>query len=337
MKRVVSVMLFVALGLFAGKLQAQDAAPLKLVQTIKLPADVKGNFDHFAIDLAGNRLFATPEAYKAVLVFDYKTGKLIHKITGIEKPHAILYREDLKRLYITDGEAGDMKIVDSDSYAILSTVKLLEDADSIGYDPATKYLYIDNGGGDVHQTYSMLSVVDTTAGKKVVDIKIDGDTLEAIALEKSSNRLFVNNKAKSQVDVIDREKRTLIASWPITLAKTNVAMAYDEANHRLFIACRSGGIVVLDTQSGKEITVLPITKGVDDAVFDPGSKRLYASCDGDVSVYQQTSPDSYKLLGKVPTGPLARTALLVPQLNRYFVAVPQHGTSNAEIQVFEVH
>jgi hypothetical protein len=53
-------------------------------------------------------------------------------------------------------------------------------------------------------------------------------------------------------------------------------------------------------------------------------------------VYQQNTPDSYKLLGKVPTGPLARTALLVPQLNRYFVAVPQHGSTNAEILVFEV-
>jgi DNA-binding beta-propeller fold protein YncE len=336
MKRTV-MMLCMTLGLFAAKIQAQESAPLKLVQTFKLPVDVKGNFDHFAIDLAGNRLFATPEAYKAVLVFDLKTGKLIHKITGIEKPHAILYREDLKRLYVTDGDAGDVKIVDSDSYAILSSVKLLEDSDSIGYDAVTKYLYIDNGGGDVHQTYSMLSVVDTTAGKKVADIKVDGDTLEAMVLEKSSNRIFLNNKAKSQVDVIDREKRTLITSWPITLAKTNVAMAYDEANHRLFVACRSGGIVVLDTQSGKEITVLAITTGVDDLVFDPASKRLYAPCDGDASVYEQTSPDKYKLLGKVPTGPRARTALLVPQLSRYFVAVPQHGTSNAEIQVFEVH
>jgi len=160
--------------------------------------------------------------------------------------------------------------------------------------------------------------------------------LEAMILDKSSSRIFLNNKAKSQVDVIDREKSALITSWPITLAKTNVAMAYDETNHRLFIACRSGGIVVLDSQTGKEITVLPITKGVDDAVFDPVRKRLYASCDGDVSVYEQTSPDSYKLLGKVPTGTLARTALLVPQLNRYFVAVPQHGTANAEVQVFEV-
>ena len=324
-------------GVFAVNTQGQQAAPLKLVQRYELPADVKGNFDHFAIDLAGNRLFATPEAYKAVLVIDLKTGKLIHKITGIEKPHAILFREDLKRLYVTDGESGDLKIVDSDSYTVLSSVKLLEDADSIGYDPVTKYLYIDNGGGDVHQTYSMLSVVDTSASKKLADIKVDGDTLEAMVLDKSSPRIFLNNKAKSQVDVIDRQTRTLITSWPITKAKTNVAMAYDEAHHRLFVACRSGGIVVLDTQSGKEITMLPITKGVDDLVFDPAKKRLYASCDGNVDVYEQSDEDTYKSLGKVATGALARTALLVPQLNQYFVAVPQHGTNSAEIQVFEVH
>src|SRR5580692_967648 len=179
--------IFFALAIRA---QCQEGAPLKLVQTYKLSSDVKGNFDHFAIDLAGNRLFATPEEYKAVLVFDIKTGKLIHKISGIEKPHAVLYREDLKRLYITDGEAGDLKIVDSVSYAMLPSVKLLEDADSIGFDPATKYLYVDNGGGDVHQTFSMLSIVDTTGGKKVADIKVDGETLEAMALEKSSSRIF---------------------------------------------------------------------------------------------------------------------------------------------------
>jgi DNA-binding beta-propeller fold protein YncE len=335
MKRPFAI-LVASFFVFAVKVQCQDSAPLKLVETYKLPADVKGNFDHFAIDLAGDRLFATPEAYKAVLVFDIKTGNLIHKITGIEKPHAILYREDQKRLYITDGDAGDVKIVDSVSYAVLSSVKLLEDADSIGYDPVTKYLYIDNGGGDVHQTYSMLSVVDTTASKKLADIKIDGDTLEAMALETSSPKIYVNNKAKSQVDVIDRQKRELVASWPVSKAKTNVAMAYDEANHRLFIACRSGGIVVLDTQTGKEITTLPITEGVDDLVYDASTKRLYASCDGDADVYEQSDPDNYKLLGKVPTGPLARTALLVPQLQRYFVGVPQHGTTNAEVLVFEV-
>src|SRR6266404_7976257 len=270
------LILIVAFALFGGRTPCQEPSPLKLIRTFKLPPEVKGNFDHFAIDLKGGRLFATPEDYKAVVVFDLKTGKLIHTIIGIERPHAVLYREDMSRLYVTDGEAGDVKIFDSTAYRLLSSVKLLEDADSIGYDPATKYLYIDNGGGDVHQTYSMLSVVDTTAGKKLADLKIDGDTLEAMALETSSPRLYVNNKAKNQVDVVDRETRAIVASWPVTKCKTNVAMAFDEADHRLFVACRTGLVAVLDTQSGKEITALPITKGVDDITYDPASKRIYA-------------------------------------------------------------
>jgi DNA-binding beta-propeller fold protein YncE len=329
-------MLAAFLVLFVIPARGQETSPLKLAQTLTLPSDIKGNFDHFGVDLKGNRLFATPEGYKAVLVFDLKSGKPMHTITGIGKPHAVLYREDLNRIYITDGDAGDLKIFDGNNYALLSSVKLLEDADSIGYDPKTNYLYIDNGGGDVHQTYSMLSVVDTTAGKKLADIKIDGDTLEAMSLEGSTPRLYVNNKAKNQVDVVDREKRAIVASWPVTKCKTNVAMAFDESDHRLFIACRTGQIAVLDTQSGKEVTALPITKGVDDITYDPASKRLYAACDGDVDVYEQSGPDQYKRFAQVPTGPLARTARLVPELNRYFVAVPQHGTDPAKILVFDV-
>ncbi len=331
------LILMVVFAVFGVRAQCQETAPLKLVQTFKLPPEVKGNFDHFAIDLKGQRLFATPEGYKAVVVFDLKAGQLVHTIGGIERPHAVLYREDAGRLYVTDGKAGDLKIFDSTTYKLLSSVKLLEDADSIGYDPATRYLYIDNGGGDVHETFSMLSVVDTTTGKKLADIKIDGDTLEAMALEKSSPKMYVNNKAKNQVDVVDREKRAVVVSWAVTKCKTNVAMAFDEASHRLFIGCRSGQISVLDTQTGKEVTALSITKGVDDIVYDPASKRIYASCDGDADVYEQSDADNYKLLGKVATGPMGRTALLVPQLKQYFVAVPQHETTSAEVLVFEVH
>ena len=45
----------------------------------------------------------------------------------------------------------------------------------------------------------MLSVVDTTAATKLADIKMDGDTLEAMALEKSGDRLFLNNPAKKKL------------------------------------------------------------------------------------------------------------------------------------------
>src|SRR6202047_4378374 len=325
-----------SLVLIAIPARAQDAPPLKRAQTLTLPANIKGNFDHFGVDLKGNRLFATPEGYHAVLVFELKSGKPIHTITGIGKPHAVLYREDLDRIYVTDGDAGDLKIFDGTTYALVSSVKLLEDADSIGFDPATKYLYIDNGGGDVHQTYSMLSVIDTTAGKKLADLKIDGETLEAMALEKSSPKLYVNNRDKSQVDVVDRDQREVVASWPVTKCKGPVAMGVDESNHRVFVACPSGDIVVLNTETGKEVTALPIAKGVDDMTYDPVSERIYAACDGTADIYEQSGPDQYKLLAHVPTGTLGRTALLVPELKRYFVAVPQHGKDPAKILVFDV-
>jgi len=331
-----STVFLAALMFLGAQARSQTAAPIKLIQTYELPAEVKGNFDHFGIDLKGGRLFATPEGYHAVVVFDLKTGKLVHKIDGIGKPHAVLYREDLNRIYITDGDAGDLKIFDGTTYKLVSSVKLLEDADSVGYDPATNYLYIDNGGGDVHQTYSMLSVVDTTAGTKLADLKIDGDTLEAMALEKSTPKMYVNNRAKNQVSVVDREKRELVTSWPVTLCKNNVAMALDEANHRLFVACRTSQIAVLDTQTGKEITSFAITKGVDDITYDAASKRIYAACDGAVDIYEQSGPDTYKLVANVPTGPMGRTARLVPELKRYFVAVPQHGATSAKVLVFEV-
>ncbi len=314
---------------------AQDV-PLKQVDQWKLPPDLKGHFDHFGVDLKGNRLFVTPEDYQALLVYNLHDGKMIHKIEGLARPHAVLFRADLNRIYVTDGGAGEVKIYDGSSYRLLQSVKLLADADSIGYDPATHYLYVDNGGGDVHETYSMLSVVDTDAGKKLADMKIDGDTLEAMALETSSPKIYVNNKAKNQVDVVDRSKRALLASWPVTKGQTNVAMALDQDHGRLFVACRSGAIVIFDTASGKELQALPIGKGVDDLVYDPLRKRLYAACDGAVYVFRQDSADNYTSLGNVPSAPRARTARLVPELSRYYVAAPPTAGHPAAILVYQV-
>lgn len=342
MKRSALTLCAVALAAcaIAGAAAGQEsAAPLKLVATFKMPADVKGHFDHFGVDLAGKRLFATAEGYKAVLVFDLNSGQLIHTIGGIGIPHAVLYRLDVGRIYVTDGGAGALRIYDAKDYQLEKSVKLLVDTDSIAYDPATKYLYVVNGGGDAHQTFSTVSVIDTTLGEKLADIKIDGDTLEAMAVESASQRLYVNNRAKNQIEIVDREKRALTATWPVTMGKVNVAMAFDEPAHRLFVGCRSGAIVVFDTESGKEVTALPITTGVDDVVFDAASKRIYAACgggSGSVDVYQQEDPDHYHLLGKVTTSPGAKTGRLVTELGKYFVAAPAHGTTPAQVLVYSV-
>ncbi len=307
---------------------------LQPAQTLALPANIKGNFDHFGIDLKRNRLFATPEDYKAVLVFDLGEGKIIHQIDGILRPHAILYRQDTNRLYITDGGDGSVKVYDAETYKLITRIPLLKDADSIGYDPSRKLLYVDNGGGDVHQPYSMLSVIDTEHNQKLADIKIDGDTLEAMSLDTYRPRLYVNDKAKNTVVVIDRVKNTIVGNWPITLGKTNVTMALDEQHQRLFVGCRDGKLIVLDTNTGKELQALPITPGVDDTIYDATSKRLYAIGGGKVDVFDQASMDRYISRGSVPAGAAARTGKLVPEINRLFVAVPATASDPARVASF---
>jgi DNA-binding beta-propeller fold protein YncE len=315
---------------------AQTASPLKLAAKYEMPASVKGRFDHLGIDLGGNRLFVVGEEAQQVLVFDLSTGKYIRAIK-VDHPHAVLYREDLQRIYITDEGKGVLNVYDGKTFDLVKSVALKVDSDSIGYDPATHYLYIDNGGDNAHETFTMLSVVDTTTGTKLADIKVDGDTLEAMALEKSGDRLFLNNPAKNEVEVIDRKTNKIAAVWPVKMGKGNATMALDEFSHRLFVGCRSGAVVVFDSQTGKELQSFPVGKGVDDLMFDPASKRIYATSGGAgaVDVIKETDPDHYQPLGKIPTGLGAKTGLFVPQSSRLFVAVPPKGTTPGEVYVFQ--
>jgi len=318
-----------------SQLSEETAGPLKALEVMPMPGAVKGRFDHFGVDLKHNRLFATPEDYHAVLVLDLPNAKPAAEIHGIARPHAILYRDDLDRIYVTDGVDGALKIFDGKTYQPLGNVALEKDADSIGYEAARQYLYIDNGGKDAAQSYSLLSVVDTTAGKKVADIRIEGDALEAMALDVFRPRLYVNNPARTQVTVVDRWKNVVIASWPVTLGKSNVAMGLDEAHQQLFVGCRSGQVVVFDTNTGKELQALPIAKGIDDLEYDAGSKRLYTIGDGTIDVFQEIDADHFRSLGSVTAGAKSKTARLIPQINRYFVAVPQSGDGVALVQVFQ--
>src|SRR5258708_36293665 len=96
---------FVALGASAAGLAAQEKTPLKLVATIPLPGLHDGDFDHFAPDVAGHRLFLTAEENEKVVVLDTSGNTVIHTMEEIKAPHAILYRPDLKKHVIFAGDA----------------------------------------------------------------------------------------------------------------------------------------------------------------------------------------------------------------------------------------
>ena len=333
-KQSILLMTFFVLILFRS---SGAAVPLTLVQTVPLPALREGDFDHFAVDLAGLRLFLTAEQ-GVVEVFDLRTNKVIQTLTDLKEPHSLVYRADIERLFVVDGGAAALKIYDGDSYKPLDSVKLTEDADSMGYDPGTKYMYIVNGGRAAHTPYSLISVVDTTTGKKLADIRIETNRVEALAFANSSPRLFANLTGKNAVGVIDRKTRTLLATWSVaSAAEQNAPLTCDEADHRLLLVGRKPStLIVLDSDSGKIVASLPCVDMVDDLTYDPKTQRIYAPGTEFVDVIQQNDAGRYERIGHIAGTFRAKTAMLVPELSRYYLAAPRHGDKAAELRVYKV-
>jgi DNA-binding beta-propeller fold protein YncE len=334
--RLIAVVLStLACGLISA---TQKTSALKLVHKISLPALHDGDFDHFGKDLKGNRLFLTAEANGTVEVFDARSNKLIHTIKGLKSPHAILYRDDVDKLFVVDGDASEIKVYNATTYDLLGHIALSIDADSMAYDPATQYMYVVNGGREAKTPYSLISVIDTNNSTKLRDITIDTNWVEALLLESSGPRMFCVLTGKNAIGVMDRSKDSLIATWPTPAdAKHPVSLGFNESGHRLFVATREPGkLVVLNSDDGKVIAELPAVGMVDDLSYDTKLKRLYLSGNGFVDVFSQKDPDHYILLTRVPGSFRAKTGLFVPEWNHYFLAVPRHQTQPAEVRVYDV-
>lgn len=325
-----------------------QAPPLKLVQTMEMPDVPVGPYtDHLAVDLKGRRLFATPQAHKSVYVLDLDSGRLLHDIGGFGNPHSILYREDLDRVYVTDGGTGELKIFRGSDYAQVGTVKLLPDADSIGYDSETKRLYVTNGGEGAHLDYALLTDVDTSLAKQRANTKIAAQSLEAMAVENTGERIFINLTDKNAIAVVNRKTNAVLALWPVTKGKRNIAAALDEKHGLLFVGCRNsqttGVIVVIDTSTGRELQSVSIGGWVDYIAFDPRTQRIYATCGdtptgtGAIYIFQETDKRELNSLGSVITEPRGKTGLYVPELNRLFVSIPHYDATTAKILVYEVN
>jgi len=328
----------------ASSFAAQHAwaadAPLVLERSIKIPDIPLGPYsDHSSLDLPGGRLFVTPQAAKAVAVLDLKDGRVLKMLPDIGNPHGSFYSSSLKRLFVTDGATGDLKVFSGDDYSLIKTIPLAKGADWLIYDPRSQFIYVNNGGEDAGMDHSLISIVDPTRMEKVADIAIATPGLEASAIDSDKELLYVNLVDEAAVGVVDLSKRKAIAKWKLPAGHRNEAIALDTMHARLYVACRDspmqGSIIVLDSTSGRPVVTLPIG-GLADGIFvDHKRQRIYASVGvGHVETYTIEANDVYRRQAAVDTAVLAKTSLYSGELDRVFVSVP-HLTTEAQIMVFK--
>ena len=189
-------------------------------------------------------MFVCALGNNTVEVLDLRKGERVHSISGLGSPQGLVYVPELNRLLIANDKGGLCNIYDAKSWRLIGTVDFQDDADNVRYDSATKQIYVGFGNGGI-------GVINAADGKRVGSIKLTAHP-EAFELEKHGRRIFVNVPNAGQVAVIDRDKGEVISTWKPDGASANFPMALDEANHRLFIACRNPAkLVVLNTDSGR--------------------------------------------------------------------------------------
>jgi hypothetical protein len=317
----------------------EPSAVLRVAGRTELPG-YSGDFDHFAVDVAGNRLFLAAEDHGTLEVFNLKSGAHEKTVSGVETPHSIFYVPDSKQLLVTDSGPGMTKVLDATTYEVTGSIKLVPGADSLGYDAVRDRLYVVTGGKDVSMKNSVLAEIDPRTGKHVGDVNFDANHVEAMAVEQHGHRLYINVTDKNYLAVVDKDKRAIIARWPIKEAEQNAPVALDEANHRLFVITRKPGmLVVLDAMTGESIASFKAPERCDEVVFDAANHRIYvAGGEGFVGVYQQVDADHYRQLPNVSSAKGAKTAMLVPTLHRLYLAVsPGEGhSSGGGIMWFDV-
>jgi DNA-binding beta-propeller fold protein YncE len=327
---VLVVCLFAFLLALNGK--AQSNAPLKLVQTIPMPG-VQGRMDHITVDIKGKRLFipANGDNQNTVEVIDLQAGKRIASIPGQSKPQGTFYSPDFNTLFVTNGTDGTCKIFRGDNFKLIDSLLLGADANQVGYDPDTKYLYA--GFGD--RNSGGLAIIDTSSNQHIGDIKTDARP-GGITFEKPGPRIFVNLTGATKLGVLDRKKREQITTWPVAGAENYGPLALDESRHRLFLGSRKPPmLIVFDTESGKQIAQLDSVPSIDGVWYDAMRKRIYVTGNGFIAVYEQKGADEYTPMVKVASETDSQPSIWVPQFNRLYISVPQAGNREAEVLVYE--
>src|SRR5260370_30083673 len=128
--------------------------PVRLVSTTPLPEISGGDFDHFAVDLKGNRLYVVAETYGSIEVFDLRSGEHLRSVRDVVKsPRKILYLADKNQLFVADAGSSACLVLDADTLQTVATIPLEAGPDAGVYDPHTRIFYVGDGGRAGHNEY----------------------------------------------------------------------------------------------------------------------------------------------------------------------------------------
>ncbi len=315
MKRIM-ILLLTAATFAALPLCAQQ---YKVTYSVKLGGE--GFWDYLTVDPAARRVYITRGTH--VMVVDTQSLKVIGDIPDLAAIHGVALVPELNRGFISNGGDNTVTIFDLKTLKKLDSVKVGERPDAIVYEPYSKRVFTFNARG------KDATAIDAATGKVAGTIPLGGKP--EFAASDGKGKLYVNIEDKSQIAQIDVSKLSVLNTWSIAPCQEPSALAMDTEHHRLFSGCDNKMMAVVDSDSGKVITTVPIGQGVDAGRFYPKTQEIFMSCgDGTLTVIHEDSPSKYSVKQTVQTEKGARTMALDRDSNTiYLVTAQREATAPA--------
>jgi YVTN family beta-propeller protein len=310
MKRIFA--LFFAATLLAA-IPAYAQKQYKVVNHVKLGEE--GGWDYLYYDKDGQRLFITRGSH--VMVVDANTLKVSGDIPDLSGIHGVALAPELGRGFVSNGGDNTVTIFDLKTLKKLDSVKVGERPDAILYDPFTKHVFTFNARSKDS------TVVDAASGKVVGTVPLGGKP--EFAVSDGKGKVYANIEDKSEIAAIDATKLSVLNHWSLTPCQEPSALALDATHHRLFAGCDNKMMAVVDSDTGKVITTVPIGAGVDAGRFNFNTQEAFMSCGGDgvLTIIHEDSPDKYTVTQNLATAKGARTMAMDYASNTAFLVTAQ--------------
>jgi len=312
--KFVSAVAFLFIGLSAV------AADGRYHQVAKYDVGGDGGWDYLTVDHASNRLFISRGTH--VMVLDTSSGKVVGDIPDTPGVHGIAIAQDLGRGFVSNGRENTVSIFDLKTLALIKKVKAGTNPDAIIYDAYSHRVFAFNGrSGDA-------SVFEGKDGTDAGTVALGGKP--EFAASDGKGTIFVNIEDKSEIVPFDAKTLAVKAHWPLAPCEEPSGLAIDQKSRRLFAGCSNQLMAVVNADTGKVVTTLPIGKGVDANGFDPGTKLAFSSNgDGTLTVVHEDSADKFTVVENVSTKPRARTMALDPKTHKVYLVTAEFGPAPA--------
>lgn len=270
-----------------------------------------GSWDYVTVDSASHRVFLSHETQ--VDVIDAGNGKLLGTIADTPGVHGVAIAAKSNRSFTSNGREDKVTMFDAESLRPIRKIDVGKGPDGIYFDAGSNRVFTNNHGS--HD----ITAIDVATGAVEGTVKVGGDGEQAVS--GADGLIYVNLEDKSEVAVFDPHSLEVKNRFPLAGATTPTGLAMDTRNQRLFIACRSQVLAVMDAKSGRTITSLPIGATVDAAAFDPDARLLFTSNgDGTLNIFHQESADSYRDLGSIRTHRNAKTMAFDPKTRKIYLS-----------------